>query len=93
MEENFDLLAQSRANYFTKGSPVQFVKVELLKGDVSGDIAVCLSSKKISAAPLTQLHITSKCKDRGGAVVCQDQLLYEGLNAAHVAVFGAQDAG
>ena len=43
MEENFDLLAQSRANYFTKGSPVQFVKVELLKGDVTGDIAVCLA--------------------------------------------------
>ncbi len=32
MEENFDLLAQSRANYYTKGSPIQFVKVELLKG-------------------------------------------------------------
>lgn len=92
MEENFDLLAQSRANYFTKGSPVQFVKVELLKGDVSGDIAVCLSFKNISAAPLAQLHITFKCKDRSGAVVCQDQFLYEGLNAAHGEVFGADDA-
>ena len=92
MEENFDLLAQSRANYFTKGSPVQFVKVELLKGDVSGDIAVCLSFKNISAAPLAQLQITFKCKDRSGAVVCQDQFLYEGLNAAHGEVFGADDA-
>ena len=26
MEENFDLLAESRANYYTKGSPIQFVK-------------------------------------------------------------------
>ena len=76
MEENFDLLAQSRANYFTKGSPVQFVKVELLKGDVTGDIAVCLSFKNISAARLTQLQITFKCKDRSGAVVCQDQFVY-----------------
>ena len=92
MEENFDLLAQSRANYFTKGSPVQFVKVELLKGDVTGDIAVCLSFKNISAAPLAQLQITFKCKDRSGAVVCQDQFLYEGLNAAHGEVFGADDA-
>src|SRR5699024_7442721 len=92
MEENFDLLAQSRANYFTKGSPVQFVKVELLKGDVTGDIAVCLSFKNISAARLTQLQITFKCKDRSGAVVCQDQFLYEGLNAAHGEVFGADDA-
>lgn len=62
-------LAQSRANYFTKGSPVQFVKVELLKGDVTGDIAVCLSFKNISAARLTQLQITFKCNGpqrRGG---------------------------
>lgn len=92
MEENFDLLAQSRANYFTKGSPVQFVKVELLKGDVTGDIAVCLSFKNISAARLTQLQITFKCKDRSGAVVCQDQFGYEDLNAAHGEVFGADDA-
>lgn len=92
MEENFDLLAQSRANYFTKGSPVQFVKVELLKGDVTGDIAVCLSFKNISAARLTQLQITFKCKDRSGAVVCQDQFVYEDLNAAHGEVFGADDA-
>ena len=33
MEENFDLLAQSRANYYTTGSPIQFVKVELLKNN------------------------------------------------------------
>ncbi len=92
MEEKFDLLAQSRANYFTKGSPVQFVKVELLKGDVTGDIAVCLSFKNISAARLTQLQITFKCKDRSGAVVCQDQFVYEDLNAAHGEVFGADDA-
>lgn len=92
MEENFDLLAQSRANYFTKGSPVQFVKVELLKGDVTGDIAVCLSFKNISAARLTQLQITFKCKDRSGAVVCHDQFVYEDLNAAHGEVFGADDA-
>lgn len=92
MEENFDLLAQSRANYFTKGSPVQFVKVELLKGDVTGDIAVCLSFKNISAARLTRLQITFKCKDRSGAVVCQDRFVYEDLSAAHGEVFGADDA-
>lgn len=92
MEENFDLLAQSRANYFTKGSPVQFVKVELLKGDVSGDIAVCLSFKNITRDPLTRLAITFKCKDRSGAVVCQDQFVYEGLSTAGGEVFGADDA-
>ena len=34
MDQNFSLMAQSRANYYTAGSPVQFVRVELLKGDV-----------------------------------------------------------
>lgn len=92
MEENFDLLAQSRANYYTKGSPVQFVKVELLKGDVSGDIAVCLSFKNITSQPLAGLVVTFKCKDRSGAIVCQDQFYYQDLDAANGQVFGADDA-
>ena len=32
MEENFNPVARTRANYYTPGSPVQFVCVELLKG-------------------------------------------------------------
>ena len=39
MDQNFSLMAQSRANYYTAGSPVQFVRVELLKGDVTGEVA------------------------------------------------------
>ena len=92
MEENFDLLAQSRANYYTKGSPIQFVKVELLKGDQSGDIAVCLSFKNISSQPVTGLLVEFKCKDRTGTVVCQDRFEYQGLNAAGGQVFGSDDA-
>ncbi len=92
MEENFDLLAQSRANYYTKGSPVQFVRVELLKGDVSGDVAVCLSFKNITARPLTGLAIRFRCKDRTGAVVCADQFYYQDLDTANGQVFGADDA-
>ena len=37
MDQNFSLMAQSRANYYTAGSPVQFVRVELLKGDETGE--------------------------------------------------------
>ena len=43
MEESFDPIAQTRATYYTPGSPVQFVRVELLKGSVSGDRAVWLT--------------------------------------------------
>ena len=39
MEENFEPVARTRANYYTPGSPVQFVCVELLKGEVSGEHA------------------------------------------------------
>lgn len=92
MEENFDLLAQSRANYFVKGSPVQFVKVELLKGDVSGDVAVCLSFKNITSKALSSLTIGFKCKGRNGAVLCQDNFVYDGLNTADGELFGSDDA-
>ena len=47
MDQNFSLMAQSRANYYTAGSPVQFVRVELLKGDVTGEVAVCLTFKNV----------------------------------------------
>ena len=47
MEENFNPVARTRANYYTPGSPVQFVCVELLKGELSGENAVCLTFKNI----------------------------------------------
>ena len=92
MEQNYEILAQSRANYFTKGSPVQFVRVELLKGDVTGEIAVCLSFKNIGEKPLSGLLIGFKCKNTQGQIVCEDQFRYEQLAAAQGEVFGADDA-
>ena len=62
MEENFEPVARTRANYYTPGSPVQFVCVELLKGEVSGEHAVCLTFKNISRVTLTALEIHFKCK-------------------------------
>ena len=65
MEESFDPIAQTRANYYTPGSPVQFVRVELLKGSISGDRAVCLTFKNISRVNLTALDVRFKCKTTG----------------------------
>ena len=62
MEQNFDLLAQSRANYYTQGSPVQFVRVELLKGEETGEVAVCLTFKNVSSETITGLVVKYKCK-------------------------------
>lgn len=92
MDQNFSLMAQSRANYYTAGSPVQFVRVELLKGDVTGEVAVCLTFKNVGTEPLTGLVVHFKCKDATGQVLCEDDFYYEQLNAQPGAVFGSDDA-
>ena len=92
MDQNFSLMAQSRANYYTAGSPVQFVRVELLKGDVTGEVAVCLTFKNVGTEPLTGLVIHFKCKDASGEVLCEDDFYYEQLEVQPGEMFGAYDA-
>ncbi|MDD4850450.1 MAG: hypothetical protein PHO10_07085 [Gemmiger sp.] len=92
MDQNFSLMAQSRANYYTAGSPVQFVRVELLKGDATGEVAVCLTFKNVGTEPMTGLVIHFKCKDPAGQVLCEDDFYYEDLNVAPGGLFGTDDA-
>ena len=92
MEENFDPVARTRANYYTPGSPVQFVCVELLKGEASGDHAVCLTFKNISRVTLTALEIHFKCKGVDGVILCEDEFEYRDLTAKPGESFGMDDA-
>lgn len=92
MEENFSLLAQSRANYYTPGSPVQFVRVELLRGDESGQIVICLTFKNVGTETVEGLSIRFKCKNRQGQIVYEDKFAYEELKARQGDLFGADDA-
>lgn len=92
MEQNYSLMAQSRANYYTAGSPVQFVRVELLKGDMNGEVAVCLTFKNVGTEPLTGLVIHFKCKDASGQVLCEDDFYYEQLDIQPGGLFGSDDA-
>ena len=92
VEESFDPIAQTRANYYTPGSPVQFVRVELLKGSVSGDRAVCLTFKNISRVNLTALEIRFKCKTTGGEILCEDEFAYRDLDVKPGELFGMDDA-
>ena len=92
MEESFDPIAQTRANYYTPGSPVQFVRVELLKGSVSGDRAVCLTFKNISRVNLTALEIRFKCKTTGGEILCEDEFAYRDIDVRPGELFGMDDA-
>ena len=92
MEENFNPVAQTRANYYTPGSPVQFVCVELLKGDISGEHAVCLTFKNISRVTLTALEIHFKCKGVDGVILCEDKFEYRDLQVKPGELFGQDDA-
>ena len=92
MEENFEPVAQTRANYYTPGSPVQFVCVELLKGEVSGEHAVCLTFKNISRVTLTALEIHFKCKGVDGIILCEDEFEYRDIAAKPGETFGMDDA-
>ena len=92
MEENFNPVAQTRANYYTPGSPVQFVCVELLRGDTSGENAVCLTFKNISRVTLTALEIHFKCKGVDGVILCEDEFEYRDLNVQPGESFGMDDA-
>ena len=92
MEENFEPVARTRANYYTPGSPVQFVCVELLKGEVSGEHAVCLTFKNISRVTLTALEIHFKCKGVDGVILCEDRFEYRDLEVKPGELFGMDDA-
>ena len=92
MEESFDPIAQTRANYYTPGSPVQFVQVELLKGSISGDRAVCLTFKNVSQVNLTALDILFKCKGTGGVILCEADFQYRDLDVKPGELFGMDDA-
>ena len=92
MEENFNPVARTRANYYTPGSPVQFVCVELLRGDVSGENAVCLTFKNISRVTLTALEVHFKCKGVDGVILCEDQFEYRDIEVKPGELFGMDDA-
>ncbi len=92
MEESFNVVAKSRVNYFTANSPVQFVRVELLRGDVSGENAVCLSFKNIRDDVLTGLKVYFKCKGSDGTILAEDEFSYEDLDVQNGELFGMDDA-
>ena len=92
MEENFNPVARTRANYYTPGSPVQFVCVELLKGERSGENAVCLTFKNISKVTLTALEIHFKCKGVDGIILCEDAFEYREIEVKPGESFGMGQA-
>ena len=92
MKQKFELMASNKANYYTKGSPIQFVKMDLLREVSSREVAVCFSFKNVSQEPLQNLQIRFKCKDAQGEIVCDSTFCYEEMVAEPGEVFGGNEA-
>ena len=85
-------VAQSRARYYCKGSPVQFVMVELLRMEETGHMVVTLTFKNVHSQPLTSFTAHFRCKDAKGEILVEDDFLYENLSVGEGELFGADDA-
>ncbi len=92
MNFEFNTIAYTRARYYTKGSPVQFVLVELLRAKQTNEIAVTLTFKNISGKTLNSLKIKVVCKDENNNIVAQTEFAYSDLNVHKGALFGMDDA-
>ena len=66
--------------------------MELLRGDVSGENAVCLTFKNISRVTLTALEVHFKCKGVDGVILCEDQFEYRDIEVKPGELFGMDDA-
>ena len=92
LKQKFELMASNKASYYTKGSPIQFIKMDLLREAFSGEVAVCFSFKNVSSDPIQNLQIRFKCKDLDGEVVCDSTFCYEEIVAQPNEIFGENEA-
>ncbi|MBD5095229.1 MAG: hypothetical protein HDT26_13355 [Subdoligranulum sp.] len=92
MGQKFTPLAQSRASYYCKGSPVHFVRVELFRMEGTGDTVVTLTFKNLFSRPLVSFTAYFRCKNKYGEVVVEDAFTYDDVYANEGDCFGSDDA-
>ncbi|MEG1176587.1 MAG: hypothetical protein RRZ93_06535 [Ruthenibacterium sp.] len=92
MSSEFSSIAKSRARYYCKGAPVQFVQVELLRINENDNMVVTLTFKNLVPQQLTALTAHFRCKDAGGAVILEDDFTYTELAIGEGGLFGGDDA-
>lgn len=88
----FTSVAKSRARYYSKGAPVQFVHVELLRAEETGEIVVTLTFKNIAPQTLTRFTAHFRCKGAQGEVIMEDDFTYDALSVPEGGLFGGDDA-
>ncbi|MFQ8832896.1 MAG: hypothetical protein ACLR7U_08490 [Ruthenibacterium lactatiformans] len=92
MSQKFTPLAQSRASYYCKGSPVHFVMVELFRMEGTGATVVTLTFKNLFSRPLVSFTAYFRCKNKYGEVVVEDSFTYDNVYAWDGECFGFDDA-
>ena len=92
MSQKFTPLAQSRASYYCKGSPVHFVMVELFRMEGTGATVVTLTFKNLFSRPLVSFTAYFRCKNKYGEVVVEDSFTYDNVYAGEGECFGFDDA-
>lgn len=92
MGYQFTPVAQSRARYYSKGSPVQFVRVELLRMEGTKDLVATLTFKNVHVDTLTSFTAHFRCKSPQGEVILEDDFTYDDLDVGEGELFGADDA-
>lgn len=92
MGQKFTPLAQSRASYYCKGSPVHFVRVELFRMEGTGDTVVTLTFKNLFSRPLVSFTAYFRCKNKYGETIVEDAFTYDDVYANEGDCFGCDDA-
>ena len=92
LAQKFTPLAQSRASYYCKGSPVHFVRVELFRMEGTGDTVVTLTFKNLFSRPLVSFTAYFRCKNKYGEIVVEDSFTYDDVYANEGDCFGCDDA-
>ena len=93
MSQKFTPLAQSRASYYCKGSPVHFVMVELFRMEGTGATVVTLTFKNLFSRPLVSFTAYFRCKNKYGEVVVEDSFTYDNVYAGEGECFGVDALG
>lgn len=88
----YTVLAAQRANYYLKGSPVQYVQFELLREEATGDILVTLSYKNLYQRLLTYCKVKFVCKNALGQIVAEENFVYDGIAVPEGEIFGSDEA-
>ena len=92
MAERYSRLFSLPEDLYTAGAPLVIAAGALLMDNQSGQVLAQLKMRSISDKVIHAVKLLVIGTNRAGDVLCREEHLYEGLNAARDALFGAKEA-